>query len=52
VKYVAGSVKSTVDYIIVRQGDKSKVCNIKVIPNEDCEPKNKLLVMYMRFKLG
>ena len=34
VTYVAGLAKSTVDYIIVWQGDKSKVRNVKVIPNE------------------
>jgi len=34
VTYVAGLARSTVDYIIVRQGDKSKVRNVKVIPNE------------------
>ena len=49
VTYVAGSAKSTVDYIIVRQGDKVKVRNVKVIPNEECMPKRKLLVMDMRF---
>ena len=47
--YAAGPVKSTVDYIIVRQEDKAKVCNVKVIPNEECVPKHKLLVMDMRF---
>jgi len=50
VTYVAGSAKSTVDYIImVRQGDNVKVCNVKVIPNEECVPKHKLLVMDVRF---
>jgi len=49
VTYVAGSVKNTVDYIIVRQGDKAKVRNVKVIPNEECMLKHKLLVMVMRF---
>ena len=48
VTYVAGFVKSTVDYIIIWQ-DKAKVCNVKVIPNEECIPKHKLLVMYMQF---
>ena len=42
---VAGPVKSTVDYIIVRQEDKAKVRNIKVISSEECVPKHKLLVM-------
>jgi len=51
VTYVAGSAKSTADYIMVRQGDKVKVCNVKVIPSEECMPKHKLLVMDMRFKL-
>ena len=49
VTYVAGSAKSTVDYIMVSQGDKVKVRNVKVIPNEGCVPKHKLLVMDMRF---
>ena len=43
VTYVAGSVKSTVDYIMVRQKDKAKVRNIKVISSEECVPKHKLL---------
>jgi len=49
VTYVAGPVKSTVDYIIVQQEDKAEVCNVKVIPNEACVPKHKLLVMDMQF---
>jgi len=48
VTYLAGSAKSTVDYIMVRQEDKVKVCNVKVILNEECTPKHKLLVMDMR----
>jgi len=47
--YAAGSFKSTVDYIIVRQEDKAKVRNVKVIPNEECVSKHKLLVMDMQF---
>jgi len=38
VTYLAGSAKSTVDYIMVRQGDKVKVRNVKVIPSEECIP--------------
>jgi len=34
---------------MVRQGVKVKVRNVKVIPNEECIPKHKLLVMDMRF---
>jgi len=49
VTYVAGPVKSMVDYIILQQKDKAKVCNVKVIPNEECVPKHKLLVMEMQF---
>jgi len=49
VTYAAGPVKSTVDYIIVRQEDKAKVRNNKVIPNEECVPKHQLLVMDMQF---
>jgi len=42
VTYAAGSVKSTVDCIIVLQEDRAKV-----IPNKVCVPKHKLLVMDM-----
>ena len=37
VTYVAGLVKSTVDYIMVRQEDKAKIRNIKVITSEECD---------------
>jgi len=49
VTYVASSAKSTVDHIMVRQGDKVKVRHVKVIQNEECVPKHKLLVMDMQF---
>jgi len=50
VTYVAGPVKSTVGYIMVRHEDKTKVRNVKVISSEECLPKHKLLVMDMWFK--
>ena len=50
VTYVAGPVKSTVDYIMVRREDKAAVRNVKVISSEECVPKHKLLVMDMWFK--
>jgi len=50
VTYVAGPLKSTVDYILVRQEDKAKVRNVKVISSEECVTKHKLLVMDMWFK--
>ena len=50
VTYVAGPVKSTVDYIMVRQENKAKVRNVKVISSEECVPNHKLLVMDMWFK--
>ena len=43
-------MKSTVDYIMVRQEDKAKIHNVKIITSEECVPKHKLLVMDMRFK--
>jgi len=49
VTYIAGSAKSTVNYIMVRRGDKVKVRSVKVIPNKKCVPKHTLLVMDMRF---
>ena len=49
VTHAAGPVKSMVDYIIVRYENKAKVRNVKVIPNEECVPKHKLLVMDMQF---
>jgi len=36
VTYVAGLMKSTVNYIMVRQEDKAKVLNVKVISSEKC----------------
>ena len=50
VTYIASPVKSTVDYIMVRQEDKAKIRNVKVITSEECVPKHKLLVMDMWFK--
>jgi len=50
VTYVAGPVKSTVDYIMVRQEDKAKIRNVKVISSEECVPKHKMLVMDMWFE--
>ena len=38
VTYAAGPVKIMVHYIIVRQEDKAKVHNVKVIPDEECVP--------------
>ena len=35
---------------MVRQEDKSKICNVKVITSEECVRKHKLLVMDMWFK--
>ena len=49
VTYAAAPVRSTVDHIIVRQENQAKVCNVKVISNEECVPKHKLLVMDMQF---
>ena len=46
---MAGPVNSTVNYIMVRQEDKTKVRNVKVILSEKCVPKHKLLVMDMWF---
>ena len=40
VTYVAGLVKSTVDYIMVQQEDKAKVCNVKVISRNMCQSIN------------
>ena len=34
---------------IVRQEDKAKVHNVEVIPNKECVPKHKLLIMDMQF---
>ena len=44
---MAGLVKSTVVYIMIRQEDKAKVRNVKIISSEECVPKHKLLVMDM-----
>jgi len=49
VTYADGHVKNTVNYIILRQEDKAKIRNVKVIPNQECVPKHKLLSMDMQF---
>jgi len=49
VTYSAGHFKSTTDYTIVQQENKAMVCNVKVIPNEECVPKHKLLVIDIWF---
>jgi len=49
VTYAASPVKSTVVYNIMWQMYKAKVRNVKVIANEECVPKHKLLVMDMQF---
>ena len=48
--YLLTSYLLTVDYIMVRQEDKAKIRNVKVITSEECVPEHKLLVMDMRFK--
>jgi len=50
VTYAAGPVKNMVDYIIVRQENKAKVRNVRVIPNKECVTEDKLSVMDMQFK--
>jgi len=47
VAYAVGPVKNI--SIIVRQEDKAKVLNFRVIANEECIPKHKLSVMDMWF---
>jgi len=37
-----------VDYFVVRQEDKAKVRNVKVIPGKQLVPKHELLVVYLR----
>jgi len=48
VTYAASPVKSLVDYNM-QQEEKAKVRSVRVIPNEECVPKHKLLVMDMQF---
>ena len=46
VTYAAGPVKSTVDYIMVRQEDKAKIRNVKVITSEDNNNNNDRLTAF------
>jgi len=39
-----------VDYILCRACDRSMVWDVKILPNEICVPKHKLLVMDMKVK--
>jgi len=42
VSYVAGRVKSTVDYVMARQEDKAKVLNVRQgYSSEECVPNHK-----------
>jgi len=43
VTYLAGSVESMVDCIIVWQEDKAKVRIVMVISDEECVPKHNLI---------
>jgi len=49
VTYAAGPVKVRLIILLCDKRTKAKVRNVKVIPNEECVPKHKLLVMNMRF---
>ena len=44
VTYESGGCKSQIDYILVRKSERSKVKDVKVIPNEECIQQHKLLV--------
>ena len=45
VTYESGSVKSVVDYVLVRKKDRRLVRNAKIIAGEECVYKHKLLVI-------
>ena len=40
----SGGCKTVVDYILVRERDRAKLKDVKVIPGEACIPQHKLLV--------
>jgi len=44
ITYESGGCKTMVDYILVRDSDRAKLKDIKVIPGEACIPKHRLLV--------
>ena len=44
VTYESGGCKSQIDYILVRKSERSKVKDVKVIPNDECMSQHKLLV--------
>ena len=44
ITYESGGCKTVVDYILVRESDRAKLKDVKVIPGEACIPQHKLLV--------
>jgi len=50
ISYESGTDVSTVDYILCRACDRSMIRDVKILPNEICVPKHKLLVMDMKIK--
>ena len=52
ITYAAGDVKSTVDYVLMRQENKNMVCNAKVVRNEECVHKHHLLIVDCKMTEG
>ena len=44
ITYESGGCKTVVDYILVRECDRAKLTDVKVIPGEACIPQHRLLV--------
>ena len=44
ITYESGGYKTMVDYILVRESDRAKLKDVKVIPGVACIPQHRLLV--------
>ena len=49
ITYESGGVRSTVDYILMRNRDRQCVRNVKTIPGEECVRQHRLLIADLRF---
>lgn len=45
VTFESGGVRSTIDYLLVRRGDRGMIKNVKVIPGEECVSQHRLVIL-------
>ena len=50
VTYESGSAKTQIDYILLRQSQRKYLCDVKVIPSEECIAQHKPVICVMKIK--